>query len=122
MNITKDDLKEYTPIMVMLGVVLLIVIIIGLSLDKPAKIEENPFIKSQVDSLARANAELQTKQATLDSLSKDYESKIQELDWKINNIGQSKTIIKEYYHEKIKEPVTYTPKQVDSFFKDRYKY
>lgn len=122
MNITKDDLKEYTPIMVMLGIVLLIVIIIGLSLDKPVKIEENPFIKSQVDSLAKANAELQTKQATLDSLSKNYESKIQELDWKINNIGQSKTIIKEYYHEKIKEPVTYTPKQVDSFFKDRYKY
>lgn len=91
-------------------------------LNSSPKTTEPDFIKKQTDSLAKANVELQAKQASLDSLSKVYESKIEELDWKINNIGEKKVVIREYYHEKTKQPESYTQKQVDSFFKDRYKY
>jgi len=112
-----------TTVILIAGGLIVLAIIIGL-LTQPSvpKIEHPDVIKKQVDSLAKANAELQAKQAALDSATKVYEGAIIDLDWKIQNVGRDKTIIKEYYHEKVKEPKGYTPKQVDSFFKKRYNY
>lgn len=104
------------------GVALLIFIIASLAIKKPEVPQDNSFIKAQIDSLAKANAALRDKQIALDSTSKKYEDAILDLDWKVQNVGEKKTIIREYYHEKTQQPKKYTPKQVDSFFKDRYNY
>jgi hypothetical protein len=111
-----------TVILIASGLIVLAIIIGLLTQPSVPKIEHPDVIKKQVDSLAKANAELQAKQASLDSAAKVYEGAIIDLDWKIQNVGRDKTIIKEYYHEKVKEPKAYTPKQVDSFFKKRYNY
>jgi len=109
--------------LIIAGALIVIVLLIALLTQPPVpKIEHPDVIKKQVDSLAKANAALQAKQAALDSAARVYEGAIIDLDWKIQNVGRDKTIIKEYYHEKVKEPNGYTPKQVDSFFKKRYNY
>jgi len=118
------DLKSesfWRPLLIIAGILFLLFIVISISIKKD-KIVENPYLKAQIDSLAKANADLQSKQAKLDSASKTYENAILDLDWKVQNVGEKKTIIREYYHEKVTLPVKYTPKQVDSFFKKRYNY
>lgn len=110
-------------LLIILGVVIAIILFVIMFTKVPAKKEEpTDFIKKQVDSLAKANAELQAKHQALDSTSKTYEDAILDLDWKVQNVGRDKTIIKEYYHDRVKEPANYSPKQVDSFFKKRYNY
>ena len=111
-----------TVILIASGLIVLAIIISLLTQPPVPKIEHPDVIKKQVDSLAKANAELEARQAALDSAARVYEGAIIDLDWKIQNVGRDKTIIKEYYHEKVKEPKGYTPKQVDSFFKKRYNY
>ena len=103
------------------ALIIIFVIIYALTRKEPTP-QPNDFVKKQIDSLAKANAELQAKHAALDSASKTYEDAIIELDWKVQNVGEKKTIIREYYHDRVKEPSKYTPKQVDSFFKKRYNY
>lgn len=110
-------------LLIILGVVLVIILAVVIFTNLPARKEEpTEFIKKQVDSLAKANAELQAKQAALDSTSRVYQDALIDLDWKVQNVGEKKTIIREYYRDKVKEPANYTPKQVDSFFKKRYNY
>lgn len=109
------------PLIMVAGILLLLFIVISISIKKD-NIVESPYIKAQIDSLAKANDSLRIRQAKLDSMSAEYQVQIDDLDWKVQNVGEKKTIIREYYHEKVKEPAGYTPKQVDSFFKNRYNY
>lgn len=110
-------------ILIIIGIILVIILGIIIFTNIPSRKDESTeFIKKQVDSLAKANAELQVKHAALDSTSKVYQDAILNLDWKVQNVGEKKTIIREYYRDKVKEPANYTPKQVDSFFKKRYNY
>jgi hypothetical protein len=75
-----------------------------------------------IDTLNKSNARLQAKQKQLDSTIQVYNAKIDELDIKIGNIKHKTTIIREYYNELSQTVNTYTPTQVDSFFKSRYSY
>jgi hypothetical protein len=110
-------------ILIIIGIILAIILGVIIFTKIPSKkAEPTEFIKQQVDSLAKANAELQAKHAKLDSASRVYEDALLDLDWKVQNVGEKKTIIREYYRDKVKEPANYTPKQVDSFFKKRYNY
>lgn len=117
-----ENVRRAIVIAVAVALILLVLFISIRISNKKSKIIEQPFIKTQIDSLAKANAALQAKQAALDSATKTYEVKINNLDWKLNNVGETKTIIREYYRDKVKEPGKYTPKQIDSFFKNRYNY
>jgi hypothetical protein len=109
------------PLLIIAGILLLLFIVISIATKKEKHVE-NPYIKAQIDSLAKANDSLRIKQAKLDSTSAEYQIQIDNLDWKVQNVGEKKTVIREYYHEKVKEPARYTPQQVDSFFKKRYNY
>jgi uncharacterized protein YxeA len=118
-----NDKPNLKTVLIIIGILIsTIVIIILTSIHKEKTPEPTEFIKKQVDSLAKANAELEAKHQALDSAAKTYQIQIYDLDWKLSNVGHDKTIIREYYHDKVKEPATYTPKQVDSFFKKRYNY
>jgi hypothetical protein len=89
---------------------------------KKEKMKEQEYIKAQIDSINKVNLELKSKQDSLDEASKKFEDIIIQLDWKLQNVGENKTIIKEFYHEKKEKTKTYTPGQLDKFFKKRYNY
>jgi biopolymer transport protein ExbB/TolQ len=89
---------------------------------KKEKMREQEYIKAQIDSINKVNLELKAKQDSLAESSKKFEDVIIKLDWKLQNVGENKTIIKEYYHEKKEKTKKYTPGQLDKFFKERYKY
>lgn len=107
-----------------LGAIVLIILVILAIKDKDAKpvSPKDEFIQQTIDSAAKDNVELQAKQTTLDSIAHSIDDKLNILDGKLNKVKNKETIIREYYHDRISKPGSYTPQQVDSFFKDRYNY
>lgn len=79
-------------------------------------------IKAQIDSLNIVNKQLIERQQQIDSSITAYKAKINQIDNQVDNIKEKTTIIREYYHEVGQQAEQYTPTQVDSFFKSRYKY
>jgi hypothetical protein len=79
-------------------------------------------IKATIDSLTKINTNLVVKQNQLDSAILSYQKQIFDLDYAISNIKEKTIIIKEHYHEVSQTASKFTPSQVDSFFKSRYKY
>ena len=118
------DLKRpnYFKILAIIAGALLLLWVVLSIFTKKDKLHQSDYIKNQIDSLQKANIQLQKKQQAIDSTTKIYEGEIIKLDWKLQNVGHDKTIIREYYRDKVKQPANYTPKQVDSFFKKRYNY
>jgi hypothetical protein len=109
------------------GVIGIIILIILVSIAVKNKNVEpvspkDEFIQNVIDSAAKDNVDLQAKQSTLDSIAHSIDDKLNVLDGKLNKVKNKETIIREYYHDRISKPGTYTPQQVDSFFKDRYNY
>lgn len=104
-----------------IGAMVLLFILLNI-FTKKEKIKEQEYIKAQIDSINKVNIELKAKQDSLDKASKKFEDVIIQLDWKLQNVGENKTIIKEYYHEKKEKTKKYTPGQLDKFFKNRYNY
>jgi predicted RNase H-like nuclease (RuvC/YqgF family) len=78
--------------------------------------------KTTIDSLVIKNKELEQQQKQLDSTIQTYKARVEQVDTRINNIKEKTTIVKEYYHEQIQTVSSYTPTQLDSFFKARYDY
>jgi len=79
-------------------------------------------LKATIDSLSKANEALQAKQLVIDSTVNVYESQVEIINGMIGSITEKTTIIREFYHEQSTAAGKYTPTQVDSFFKARYKY
>ena len=81
---------------------------------------------SQIDRAKIDSINLQLKQLHQDNLKLEseidlYNQQIQEIDNNIQNIKGQKTIIKEFYHEKISGVDRLTIAELDSFFANRYK-
>lgn len=104
-----------------IGAIVVLFILLNI-FTKKEKIKEQEYIKAQIDSINKINIELKAKQDSLDKTSRKFEDVIIQLDWKLQNVGENKTIIKEYYHEKKEKTKKYTPGQLDKFFKQRYNY
>jgi hypothetical protein len=79
-------------------------------------------LKATIDSLNNANKALIVMQKQIDSNIHVYEAEVKQVDHQINNVKEKTTIIKEYYHEVSQQVDTYTPTELDSFFKARYNY
>lgn len=79
-------------------------------------------LQATIDSLTNANKELEMHQKQIDSTIHVYETEVKQVDYQIDNIKEKTTIIKEYYHEQSQQVNTYTPTELDSFFKTRYNY
>jgi len=119
---SKNILETVKVISIIAGVLVLLFILLVIFTKKPEMKEDNIYIKGQIDSLSKVNQTLKAKQDSMEDLSRKYEDAILDLDYRIQNVGESKTIIREVYHDKIKQPAKYTPKQLDGFFKKRYNY
>lgn len=76
--------------------------------------------KEQIESLNVLVKELHSDNLKLEQKITDYNSEIKLLDNHIQNIKGQKTIIKEFYHEKISNVDKLTVRELDSFFTDRY--
>lgn len=79
-------------------------------------------LQATIDSLTNANIKLIEHQKQIDSTIKVYEAEVKEVDNQIDHIKEKTTIIREYYHEQSQAASSYTPTQVDSFFRNRYGY
>ena len=79
-------------------------------------------IKATIDSLTNVNKQLIEHQKQIDSTIDAYKAEVKQIDSQVDHIKEKTTIVREYYHEISQQTEQYTPTQVDSFFKDRYKY
>lgn len=77
--------------------------------------------KRQLDSLNTEIKKIHQDNLKLEKKISEFNNEIEKIDQSINNIKNQKTIVKEYYHEKISNIDRLTSRQVDSFFTDRYK-
>jgi prefoldin subunit 5 len=76
--------------------------------------------KNKLDSLNNHISSLESKQDSLNQDIKNYQKEITEVDKAISNIKNEKTIIKEFYHEKIINVDSYNDSDIDRFFTERY--
>lgn len=119
-NIMLEFVSKYKKqILYIIGGIVFLYLFILITTRKPQMPAD---IKATIDSLTNVNKQLIEKQKQIDSAIVVYENKIKQVDFQINNIKEKTTIIREYYHEVGQQVNKYTPTQVDSFFKERYKY
>lgn len=114
--------KYKTQIKYGLYAVLSLVVIYGMIYIFTPKPQMPVDLKATIDSLTKANAALQAKQLAIDSTIDVYENEVEIVNGMIGSITEKTTIIREFYHEQSNTANKYTPTQVDSFFKSRYKY
>jgi hypothetical protein len=79
-------------------------------------------LKNKIKALEEQSKKLEQQQLSYDSLIKDQQDIIETLDYKIHNVKEKTTVIKEYYIKQQERVDTFTNTQIDSFFKVRYKY
>jgi vacuolar-type H+-ATPase subunit I/STV1 len=78
--------------------------------------------KAALDSLSIKIETLHQDNLKLENDIDYYNQKITEIDEDIDRVKNQKTIIKEYYHEKINSVDKLTVSELDSFFANRYNY
>jgi|688.fasta_scaffold529052_1 hypothetical protein len=117
--------KPKSNLLTILGVVAGVLLVIYLLLfifTKREKRVDNEVIKQRIDSLNLVNQELVKKQNTLDSVTQEYNNRINDIDLKIKDIKKTKVIVREYYNDKIDASKRFSVDQADSFLKNRYNY
>ena len=105
-----------------IGVVIGVVILVKIMTPKVVLPQEETELVKKLEDLEKNNLELIKKQIEIDSINVSYEERIQELETKIMDVGQSRVIIQKIYSDKIQKSKKSTPSEVDSFFKQRYNY
>jgi len=78
--------------------------------------------KKSIDSLNTNIQMLEKKQDSLNQDIKNYQTEITKVDNTIQTIKNQKTIVKEYYHEKIISIDGFSRSDIDTFFTNRYGY
>jgi len=76
--------------------------------------------QAKIDSLNRNIMRYEEKNKKIDSVISMYYVEISKIDNAIDSIKRQKTIIKEFYHEKIISIDTFSRAQIDDFFTKRY--
>lgn len=76
--------------------------------------------RAKIDSLNRNILRYEEENKKIDSVISMYYVEISKIDNAIDSIKKQKTIIKEFYHEKIISIDTFSRAQIDDFFAKRY--
>lgn len=111
--------NNYKAILITIASFILLYGIIYIATRKP---QMPANLQTTIDSLTAANKLLIEHQKQIDSTITVYEAEVKQVDTRIDNVKEKTTIIKEYYHEQSQQVDTYTPTELDSFFKARYDY
>jgi peptidoglycan hydrolase CwlO-like protein len=112
LNNYKTIIKVGVALFLLYWVIFILTPNVKMSADAKAKIEA---LDSHIDSL-------QSEQKKLEEGINIFNKEVLNIDKKISNIKQEKTIIKEIYHEKINSVDNYSIDELDSFFAERYGY
>jgi hypothetical protein len=78
--------------------------------------------KNKIKELEAKSNVLETQQKQYDELIKQQRVQIYDLDYKISNIKEKTTVIREYYKIEKAKVDTYDYKEIDSFFRKKYQY
>lgn len=84
--------------------------------------DNSKLVKYKLEQLDTKILELNKRQIELDKLIQTYRKDISKIDSTISNIRVEKKTINNFYDKKSNMIKTANAKQVDSLFKDRYKY
>lgn len=79
-------------------------------------------VKQQLDTLQHLTDSLKENQKKYDAAIVEQQEIISEIDTRVDHVKDKTVIVKEYYHDQIQTVNTYTPTELDSFFKKRYGY
>lgn len=115
-NINTKRIKQIGIGIVTLVALYFLILILTPKPEIPIEVQE------QLKTLQHLTDSLQQNQKKYDTLIANQETVISNLDFRLKNIKEKTTIIREYYHEQSQAADKYTPTQVDSFFKSRYQY
>lgn len=118
-KILKFIKSNYKPI-IQLGIALFLVYWIVFVLTPKAGLSSEQ--EKKLDSLKISIKNLESHNQYLDGRITDFNEQINAVDDNIQNIKGQKTIIKEYYYEKISNVDKLTNVELDSFFTNRYQY
>jgi hypothetical protein len=105
-----------------IGVVIGIIIIVNILTPKVVLPQDSKDLQKKIEDLEANNLELIRKQIEIDSLTAQYDARIQEIENKLTDVGTSRVIIQKVYTDRINKSKTATPSELDSFFKQRYNY
>lgn len=105
-----------------ISIVLVVGLIVGLIIYfLPSTKIDNTYL-NKIDSLNSHLVSLEKKQDSLNQDIRGYKTQIQEVDNSIQTIKNQKTVVKEYYHEKIISIDGFSRNDIDTFFANRYGY
>jgi hypothetical protein len=126
----RDILRKITPkrkfdwmrlfMFIVLGMLIFYVGVVFFT--RKQKLKEPSEITKNLDSLKKENVKLTEAQRKMDSVNAQYEVHINIIDSKLDTLTLRTVVVKEYYHDVIDKSRSYNNKQIDSFFKKRYKY
>lgn len=111
--------KNYKTVLIIIGSFIALYFIILLATRRPQMPAD---LKASIDSLTVANKKLMESQQHMDSAISAYESKVEQIDNHISHIKNQTTVVNKYYNDLGQQVDQYQPTQIDSFFKQRYKY
>ena len=115
MNFIKSNLMTILKIIGVLFLIYWLMFVLTPSVKMSAE------SKAKIDSLNANIKKYEEDNKKIDTAIAGYNTEIHKIDNIINNIKQEKTIIKEFYHEKIISVDTFSKSQIDSFFAKRYR-
>jgi peptidoglycan hydrolase CwlO-like protein len=84
--------------------------------------KDDKAYKEKILKIDKDISEVEKYQKQINNQIIQFNTQIGELQSKIDDLEGEKTIIKEIYYEKINNVSSYTDKQLDSFFTERYRY
>ena len=84
--------------------------------------KNDELYKQKLDTIQSTINQLNENQKKLNNEILGFKNQMIEVENKISEVENQKIIIKEIYHEKINSVNSYSDKQLDSFFTERYGY
>jgi len=78
--------------------------------------------KNEINKLDSLSNQLNNQQKAYDSLLKSEQTKLQEIEGKLQQVKENEAKLNKKFNDLRDKVGKYTPTQVDSFFRQRYKY
>jgi hypothetical protein len=105
-----------------LGIVIGVIILVNVLTPKVVLPQDTKELQKKIEDLEANNLELIKKQIEIDSLTAQYDARIEEIEARLTDVGTSRVVIQKIYSDKITKSKTSTPSDLDTFFKQRYNY
>jgi hypothetical protein len=105
-----------------LGIVIGVIILVNVLTPKVVLPQDTKELQKKIEDLEANNLELIKKQIEFDSLTAQYDARIEDIENRLTDVGTSRVVIQKVYSDKITKSRTSTPSDLDTFFKQRYNY